>query len=225
VDRTKYVYTTNMNNLRLALFASSIGISALALAAACSSDPATPSPTTDGGTTTTDAAADTNTQPVADSGADTAVTVDAATDDAACAPFTGALPGDAGAECHDLVSSAPSVTTIADPGTLPVGTGGTLGDGLYYLTEARVFPGSPVAAGTALKYAVLVAGELSYVVDDNGPKTVRRITKKNPDGGAGIVVCETKADNNASAGTQTATCNSFMSYDSKSLFSTKFVKQ
>jgi hypothetical protein len=74
-----------------------------------------------------------------------------------CPAFTGALPGDAGAQCHDLVSSAPSVVVTVDPGTLPVGTEGELADGLYYLTEARIYPGSPVPAGTTLKYAAKFA--------------------------------------------------------------------
>ncbi len=206
-----------MNKFHFALFAVPACVSTLALAVACSSTPAT----TDGGSTApSDASAEASPLPPSDSGADTA-----ATDGGACPAYTGALPGDAGAQCHDLVSNAPSVTVITDPGTIPVGSGGSLGDGLYYLTEARIFPGSPVPSGTKLKYAVLVAGETSYVVDDNGPQTVRRVTKKNPDGGAGIVMCETKADNNKSAGSQTATCGEFASYDSTSLFSTKFVKQ
>lgn len=196
---------------------------AAAVVAACSSD------SDPGGTTTPDSGssseAGTDTGTPSDAGTDTSVQPDAASD-GACAAYTGALPSDAGAQCHDLVSNAARITVISDPGTLPVGTGGTLGDGLYYLTEARIFPGSPVPPGTTVKYAVLVVGDTSYVVDDNNPaQTVRRTTKKNPDGGAGIIVCETKADNNPPAGSQTATCTEFMSFDSNSKFSTKFVKQ
>jgi hypothetical protein len=196
---------------------------AAALVGACSSESNPP-----GGTTTPDSGTG------SEGGADTSTPSDAGTDtsvpdagsDGACAPYTGALPNDAGAQCHDLVSGAARITVISDPGGLPVGTGGTLGDGLYYLTEARIFPGSPVPAGTTLKYAVLIAGDMSYFVDDNNPaETVRRTTKKNPDGGAGIILCETKTDNNPSAGSQTATCTGFTSFDSNSKFSTKFVKQ
>jgi hypothetical protein len=197
--------------------------SAAAFIAACSS-----SSTSTGNTGTGDAATapDTST-PSSDAGvaADTAPPEqDAGTQDASCAAYTGAIPNDAGAQCHDLVSNAQPVTVIADPGTLPVGTGGALSDGLYYLTEARTFPGSPVPNGTVLKYAILINGDYSYIVDDNAA-TVRRTTKKNPDGGAAIVLCETKADNNPPAGSHTATCSSFTTYDSNSLFSTKFVKQ
>ncbi len=211
-----------MKYSHFALLAVPLGLSTLALAAACSSTPAT----TDGGSVApSDASADTSPQPV-DAGADTAPPVaEAGNDSGGCPAFAGALPGDAGAQCHDLVSNAPSVTVITDPGTIPVGTGGPLGDGLYYLTEARIFPGSPVPSGTKLKYAVLLAGDMSYIVDENGGQAVRRVTKKNPDGGAGIILCETKVDNNRGASTQTSTCGEFTSYDSTSLFSAKFVKQ
>jgi hypothetical protein len=191
---------------------------------ACSSDPdATPGPGVDAAGTET--GADTGTPPPADGGVDSATPMDAGTDTGTCASYTGALPNDAGAQCHDLASTATAVAVIADPGTIPVGTGGTLGDGLYHLTEVRAYAGSPVPAGTMLKYTLLVAGDTSYIVDDNGPTTVRRTTKKNPDGGAGIIVCETKADNNPAASTATATCSSFTTYDSNSKFSAKFVKQ
>ncbi len=177
----------------------------------------------DGGT-----AADTSTSSSDDGGttADTSAPEQDAgeSDSSTCAAYKGTIPNDAGSQCHDLVSNAQPVTVIADPGTLPTGTGGTLGDGLYYLTEARIYPGSPVPNGTVVKYAVLIAGDFSYTVDDNGA-TVRRTTKRNPDGGAGIVLCETKTDNNPPAKSQTATCSSLTTYDDVSLFSAKFVKQ
>lgn len=215
-----------MKNAVRALIALPFCLSGLVTACSGSDSPGTVAnpdgvPTSDGGAATSDASSDAGagTNPGADAAPD-------ATPDAACAAYTGALPNDAGAQCHDVVSSAPTVTVISDPGTLPVGTGGTLGDGLYYLTEARIYPGSPVPDGTKVKYAVLVVGDMSYVVDDNNPaQTVRRTTTKNPDGGAGIILCETKVDNNVGVSTQTATCGQFMSFDSTSKFSTKFVKQ
>jgi hypothetical protein len=205
-----------------ALLAVPLCLSTVALAVACSSTPAT----TDGGSVApSDASAETSPPPL-DAGADAAPPVaEAGIDSGGCPAYTGALPGDAGTQCHDLVSNAPSVTVIADPGTIPIGTGGPVAEGLYYLTEARIFPGSPVPSGTKLKYAVLLAGDMSYVVDDNGGQTVRRVTKKNPDGGAGIILCESKVDNNRGVSTQTSTCGEFTSYDSVSLFSAKFVKQ
>ncbi|MFO0664843.1 MAG: hypothetical protein U0174_12880 [Polyangiaceae bacterium] len=193
---------------------------ALASVAACSSS-TTPgsdagtNPTEDAGTEVPDTGTDANTQPT-DAGADAPTN---------CPAYSGKLPGDAGDQCHDLVSNAPSVPVTVDNGTLPTGTGGTLGDGLYYLTEVRIYPGSPVPQNTVLKYAMLVAGDTNYIVDDNGPKTVRRTVKKNPDGGAPVIVCETKADPNPAAATQTATCNSLTTFDSNSKFSAKFVKQ
>jgi hypothetical protein len=212
-----------MKNSMRALVLVAVASGAAGVAVACSSSSSDGS---SGGTgTDSGPGADTSTTP-SDAGTDTSLSpTDAATDSALCPAYTGALPGDAGAQCHDLVSSAPSVVVTVDPGTLPVGTGGVLSDGLYYLTEARIYPGSPVPAGTTLKYAVLVAGDKSYVVDDNGATTVRRTTTKNPDGGAGIVVCETKVDNNNGVTTNTATCNSLITFDSTSKFSAKFAKQ
>jgi hypothetical protein len=160
-----------------------------------------------------------------DAGTDTNV-ADAAPDTGACAAYTGVMPNEAGAQCHDVVSNAPTVTVTVDPGMLPVGTGGTAGDGLYYLTEVRTYPGSPVPGTTTLKYAVLTIGDISYIVDDNNAAmTVRRTVKRNPDGGAGIILCETAADPNPQAATQTSTCNEMKFFDSNSKFSTKFVKQ
>ena len=193
---------------------------AAALVAACSdSGSSTPAPN--------DAAA----PPPVEAGADTSPPSDAGTDtstvpDAACGAYTGPVPGDAGALCHNVVSTAPRITAIADPGTQPVGTGGTISDGLYYVTEARYYPGSPVAAGTKLKYAVLFIGDTSYIVDDNNPaETIRRTKKKNPDGGAAITLCETKVEGpDTSTSTHTATCSEVNFNDSR-LFSTKFVKQ
>ena len=212
-----------MKNLsRVLLAAPFCGACALALIAACTSDSGGNAVVPDAGTTP-EAGADTS-MPPSDAATDTTQPPMDAAQDSACTTYMGALPNDAGAQCHDLVSNAPSIQVTVDPGALPVGTGGTLGDGLYYLTEARIYPGSPVPSTTTVKYAVLVVGDMSYIVDDNGA-TVRRTTKKNPDGGPGIILCETKTDNNPPAGSQTATCNTLQTYDSNSLFSTKFVKQ
>lgn len=211
-----------MKNLIRALALVAVPLCAMGLVVACSSSGGGSS----GATTGTDGGpgADTSTTP-SDAATDTSLPIPDAAQDSACGPYTGAIPGDAGAQCHDLVTNAPQITVIVDNGALPVGTGGTLSDGLYYLTEARAFPGSPLPAGTKLKYALLIAADMTYLVDDNGATTVRRTTKKNPDGGAGIVVCETKVDSNDGASTHTATCNELLSYDSTSKFSAKFVKQ
>jgi hypothetical protein len=194
---------------------------AAALVAACSDSNSSTAAPKDAGPAV-EAGADTS--PPSDAGTDTSTVPDAA--DAACGAYTGPVPGDAGALCHDVVSNAPRVTDIADPGTQPVGTGGTISDGLYYVTEARYYPGSPVAAGTMLKYAVLFIGDMSYIVDDNNPaQTIRRTKMKNPDGGAAITLCETQAEApDTSTSTSTATCSQVNFNDSR-LFSTKFVKQ
>jgi hypothetical protein len=193
---------------------------AAALVVACSDSDSGTTTSNDGGPSA-EAGSDTSTP--SDAGSDTS-TVDSGSD-GACGAYTGPLPTDAGAQCHDVVSNAPRITAVADPGTFPTGTGGQIADGLYYLTEARYYPGSPVTAGTMVKYAVLFLGDMSYIVDDNNPsETIRRTKKRNPDGGADITLCETKVETDTSTSTYTATCGEVNSYDSR-LFSTKFVKQ
>lgn len=190
--------------------------------AACSSSTVTGSdaatPTDDSGITADGAIPDTDAGSKNDA---------AQGNDASCSPYTGKIPNDAGAQCHDLENTAPSTPVIVDPGTLPVGTGGKLGDGLYHMTEVRSYPGSPVPA-INFKYTVLIVGDLSYLVQDNSneAKTVRKITKANPDGGAGIVLCTTKIENNpVTESSSTATCDSLTTYDKDYKFSAKLTKQ
>ena len=194
---------------------------AMAGVAACSSSATTGS---DAGADDDSGAAADSTIPFVDAGSGN----DAApNNDASCSPYTGKIPGDAGDLCHDLENTASSIPVIVDPGTLPVGTGGKFGDGLYHMTEVRSYPGSPVPA-INFKYTVLVVGDISYLVQDNSneAKTVRKITKANPDGGPGIVLCTTKIENNPlTESSSTATCNSLTTYDKDYKFSATLTKQ
>jgi hypothetical protein len=196
---------------------------AMAAVAACSSTTTTPG--SDAGTNADDSGVGADgTSPETDA----AVVKDAAPgSDASCTAYTGKIPGDAGAQCHDLENTAPSTAVVADPGTLPVGTGGKPADGLYHMTDVRTYPGSPVPL-INFKYTVLVVGDMSYLVQDNSneAKTVRKITKANPDGGPGIVLCTTKVENNPlTESSSTATCTTFTTYDKDYKFSATLTKQ
>lgn len=157
-------------------------------------------------------------------GTDAEVT-DAATTADACSPYTGKMPNDAGVLCHDLPNTASLVEFLADPGTVPVGTGGKPADGLYHATEVRSFPGSPVE-GELIRYTVLIAGDTRYSVQGNDPATMQRtITKTNPDGGPDIVICERNMDNRVTYSSSTATCDTLARYSTDLGISMKLTRQ
>ncbi len=215
--------------MRLSLAAALLPLCLVGVGAACSTSETTDdtnesqdssdvdgAPFEDGAVADTDAAL----------GADSGVT---GSDASGCGAYTGMIPNDAGAQCHDLANSATAKAIVEDPGTLPVGSGGTFGDGLYHMTEVRAYPGSPLlGSGITFKTTILVVGDMSYSVNDNSneKQTVRKITKANPDGGEGIVLCTTKVENNPITETSsTATCNSLTTYDNNFKFAATLTKQ
>jgi hypothetical protein len=205
---------------RLVLLAPVLG-AAIAMACSSSSDPST----------VADAGSDAQASDSA-TAADTATSVDAASEaaaDAGCGANTGTIPTDAGALCHDLMNTAAAILPTADPGAMPVGKGGVPADGLYHLTEVRTYPGSPYPAGVTAKISVLIVGDTSYTVEDNSNdvSTVRQIKKRNPDGGADLVLCTTKPINGGEpVPTSTeATCTTFRGFDTNFKFATTLTKQ
>jgi hypothetical protein len=206
---------------RLVLLAPVLGA---AIAMACSSSSSDPS-------TVAAAGSDAQASDSA-SAADTATSVDAASEaatDAGCSAYTGPIPADAGAQCHDLVNTASAILPTADPGAMPVGKGGVSADGLYHLTEVRTYPGSPYPAGVTAKITALVLGDTSYTVEDNSNdvSTVRQIKKRNPDGGAELVLCTTKPINGGEPVPTSgeATCTTLRSFDANFKFATTLTKQ
>ncbi|HVH43372.1 MAG TPA: hypothetical protein VM925_13550 [Labilithrix sp.] len=124
------------------------------------------------------------------------------------------------------MNSAALVTAVADPGTMPTGTGGTVADGLYHLTELKTYPGSPLA-GFKIKLTVLIKDGVSYQVTDvdGNPKSLRKTEQDNPDGGHGILACSNHGPGSLTVSSYTATCNEIMTYDATEKFSTKLVRQ
>ncbi|HRG95292.1 MAG TPA: hypothetical protein PLR99_03515 [Polyangiaceae bacterium] len=145
-------------------------------AAACSSTPAT----SDGGA---DAASvtDSATPPVDAATPDSATPpVDAATPDSAVppdssAPFT-CSGADAGAQCNTVVNGATDVGVTVGTGALPTGTGGTVVDGRYYLTNLTSYPGTGIPSTLVMRQTLELCsgGMVGQLVNDSAGVTKRK---------------------------------------------------
>jgi hypothetical protein len=109
-----------------------------------------------------------------------------------------ALPvGDAGASCNTLVNGGRDVVAVAASGTIGTGTGGTIADGLYFLTEYVVNVDAGMTAGDTTKRTLQFCGRtLAFVFDDAGQATGRQNASLTPSGSvlAPKVLCSTKAN-------------------------------
>lgn len=173
--------------LGAAAFTSWIVIAGLAACTSDSETTSTPSTTPDASSST-----DSSTSTGTDSSTvtDSSTTNDAFTpsDATDCDPFNVPTPTvSAAPACHDLVNSAPEIGTTDDPGTTPTGTGGTIKDGLYFLTEVRRYAGATIPATYKFQQTYLLKGGKSYVVErtDTGTANVthRKIKSQLVDGG------------------------------------------
>ncbi len=151
-------------------------------AAACSSTPATSDGGTDASTVT-----DSATPPV-----DAATPIDAATPvDAATPPVDGATDAsvppdssvpttcsaaDASAQCNTVVNGATDVSVTVGTGALPTGTGGTVVDGRYYLTNITSYPGTGVAPTLVMRQTLELCGggRVAQLINDVAGETRRK---------------------------------------------------
>jgi hypothetical protein len=157
--------------------------------------------TIDGAPSDTDAADAATTNDAAAADADGAA--DAATDAAMTdgAPSDGAKPDaptltcpttpDGGASCNALVNIAPAVTIAAGTGDMPVGMGGPIFDGTYFLSELTAYAGSGISTGVFFTQLMVIAGCSAELVEG---VNVHKTFNKNP---VGIVpnwtmVCSSK---------------------------------
>jgi hypothetical protein len=90
---------------------------------------------------------------------------DAGTPADGAAPAQCGTPVDAGSQCNTLVNTGSDVTLMAATGTLPVGVGGILVDGIYHLTKMAYYPGSSMAGAVLTQKATWLAcgGPIQYV--------------------------------------------------------------
>lgn len=156
---------------------------------------ATDTSTTDSITTDTasvdSASADTADAPTRDSAADTAVADTAVTDtavvdtavvdtrldvvDTADTSTTCTSAADAGAACNTLVNGASAVSIVQVTTPIPTGTGGTVYDGLYYLTDFTAYAGSGLTPRAFGRQTLMVCGlTATFVNDEVGKSTVRK---------------------------------------------------
>lgn len=139
--------------------ASTLGFGAVAALVACSSTTTTPTPTPG-----TDAAIEQDAEVTIDAGTlvDSTVAKDSAP--TSCTPTP-----DAGASCNAIANTAPEIKIGAKAMALPTGTGGTIAEGRYYLTELSAYTGSPIPPGAAFKQTLeLCAGIGQFVSEENG---------------------------------------------------------
>jgi hypothetical protein len=69
---------------------------------------------------------------------------------------------DAGGTCNALANSASDVPITVDTVAIPTGTGGTIADGTYHITEVRTYQGSPLTALTFNQTIVISGTGMHY---------------------------------------------------------------
>jgi hypothetical protein len=132
---------------------------------------------------------------------------------------------DAGAACNTLANTADSITVSAGANPMPAGTGGTIVDGTYFLTELKVYPGSPVPSGIPFKQTILISGCSLLLAEGTD---VHKNSIIGPVGMElnGEMVCSSKAgDVPTEISSYTATATTFTMYSMTTRFYASYTKQ
>jgi hypothetical protein len=162
---------------------------------------------TDGGVTVSDASVDTSSDV-------------ASGDGGACS-----VPSvDAGA-CNALTQAAPAITIGTGTGDMPVGTGGTFVPGTYFLTEMKVYTGSPVPSGIPFRQTFVLDGCTAQLVE--GTNVFKTFTYA-PVGTVPnwTMACTSKAGDSAvTISSYTATATTFSLYSTQYKFYGTYTKQ
>ncbi|MBK6460337.1 MAG: hypothetical protein IPF92_04920 [Myxococcales bacterium] len=214
------------------------GVLALLGAAACSSTP----DAADGGTDA--AVTDSATPPVdattPDSATSDSATPDSATPDAAkpdsAVPPDSSTPttcsgADAGAQCNTVVNGATDVSVTVGTGALPIGTGGTVVDGRYFLTNLTTYPGTGVPSTLVMRQTLELCGggSVGQLVNDQAGATKRKSFTFTRAGNVPTTTqtCESVAgDTNIPYATYTATATTMTFYAAAPyVFSATYTKQ
>ena len=137
---------------------------------------------------------------------------------------------DAGKDCNALENTATNVTISAVTGTLAVGTGGTIVDGRYYLTEVKTYPGSSLPSGIVIRQTIDICNgtlQLSENIADVASST-HKTSMFKPEGTAPnlSMLCSTKAGDSATNFTSyTATAKTITLYEAAGKFYMTMTKQ
>ena len=213
---------------KLVRSASILGVLTVLGAAACSSTPTTSG--SDASTATDSASpADGATTPV-----DATAPVDAATPDTAVPPDSTAPTtcsgADAGAQCNTVVNGATDVPVTVGTGSLPTGTGGTVIDGRYYMTNLTTYPGTGIAPTLVMRQTLELCcgGRVGQLVNDETGKTERKSFTFTTAGNVPTTVqtCESAPSINIPYASYTATATTLTFHSAAPyLFSVTYTKQ
>ena len=131
--------------------------------------------------------------------------------------------------CNAVVNGAMLVAGSSDPGPIPVGTGGTLTDGRYYLTEAKAYAGASLAGFMQTQTVeISCGGTVGQFVNQKGATEIRKTWTLNPvgtDPGFKIICSSISNDPDLMYSSFTATPTSFTFYSATLGFSGTFTKQ
>ncbi len=195
-----------------------LALSLLSVAAACGGDsdsPASGSPaaggsTASGGSTSAGAGGSTT----AGAGGSTAAGAGGST-------AAGAGGASAGA-CNQLVNDGPSVPEVAETGTPPAMTGGTVADGTYVLTERKDWMGS---CGCNTRQKLQITGDVVQVVSRTDADPEVTFTGKATFAGSNLTLAMSCPASKAIALTYTATATTLMLFDPQDQSLQVFTKQ
>jgi len=210
-----------MNTLRAIPFAAAAAVLVLVACSSSSSD--------GGGTTGADAATGTDSSSSTDggTGSDTSSATDSATNADTSTVACTALP-DAGAACNAIVNIGTDKPIVATGTALPTGTGGTIVDGRYVLTDVSSYTGSALTGITLKQTLELCAGVGQFVDDQPGKPTAHKSFTLAPVGTAPNVTttCSTEVpDTNIPYSSYTATPTTLTFYSTAFVFSVTYTKQ
>lgn len=199
----------------------------LAVVVACSSDDAGTKPTagTDSGTGTEagSSSGDGGGSSSGDSGSESDT---GASDTGADAPAACLQLPDAGASCNTLTNDATSVAIVQAGVATPTGTGGTIADGRYFLTDLQGYTGNLLGALTLKQVLVTCAG-VGQLVSDEATQNHKTFTYA-PAGTAPNIVtkCSTQVpDQDIPYASYTATPTTLTLYSTTYAFSVTYTKQ
>ena len=140
------------------------------------------------------------------------------------------LAAEAGTMCSVLVNGAQNVPLVSVTGTQPVGNGGPVADGLYFLTSSLAYPGAIAGARSTLRRTLQICGNSAELVyDDASTATLRQNFSITPSGHFLLKNATCSSDGilsvNLMASSYEATPTTITLYDYANAFALVYTKQ